>query len=110
MWAGHNCASVVPREKAIVVCALLAELQQPLPSYPPLARVTIAEKLRARETSAHFFRELRAAVSAAQETLSRPDLQELARALLPPTSFKTGLDLDTVTFGKSCRQSLVSVV
>lgn len=77
-----------------------------LPEYPPLARVTIAEKLRSREASAHFFRELRAAVSAAEETLSRSDLQDLAQALLPATSFKTGLELSADRFVRTCRQRL----
>jgi len=90
-------------------CRQLSGLEQPLPGYPPLARVTIAEKLRARETSAYFFRELRAAVSAAEETLSRPDLGGLAAALLPPTSFKTGLELSQSLFLRSCREAIMAI-
>lgn len=82
-----------------------AELEHPLPSFPQLGRITIAEKLRMRETSAPFFRELRAALAATLDTLTRPDLAALAEALLPPTSLATGLHLEAVTFSNSCRSN-----
>jgi hypothetical protein len=70
------------------------ELPEALPVFPGLPGASIAVKLRKREASAPFFRDLHAVLAAAHASLAQPGLRPLADALLPPTALEMGVPLD----------------
>lgn len=70
------------------------ELPEALPAFPGLPGASIAVKLRKREASAPFFRDLHAVLAAAHASLAEPGLRPLADALLPPTALEMGVPLD----------------
>lgn len=75
-------------------CGFSAELPEALPGYPGLPGASISVKLRNREASAPFFRDLHAVLAATHASFSEPGLRPLADALLPPTALEMGLQLD----------------
>lgn len=62
----------------------------PLPEYPVLNSASLVQKLRAREASDVFFREVYCTAKAVYQTLTDNNLKPLAAALMPATNLETG--------------------
>ena len=74
-----------------------------LPGYPGLPGASIAVKLRQREASAAFFRELHGVLAATAASFSEPGLRPLGDALLPPTALEMGVPLQADALAAECR-------
>lgn len=85
---------------------MLSHLKAPLPQYPVLPTNNIVLKLRHREASDAFFRELRMVLAAVQYTLDTPALGALAQQLMVPTNHETGLHLTPENLAADCRCAL----
>lgn len=79
------------------------ELPEALPGYPSLPGASIAVKLRQREASAPFFRDLHAVLAATAASFEEPGLRPLAQALLPPTALDMGVTLIADSLTVECR-------
>jgi len=79
------------------------ELPEALPGYPSLPGASIAVKLRQREASAPFFRDLHAVLAATAASFEEPGLRPLAQALLPPTALEMGVTLIADSLAVECR-------
>ena len=59
--------------------------------------------INAQETSEVFFRDLKAALSAAQHALQQPELQPLAIEILPAVILETGIHFEVLELAEGCR-------
>lgn len=66
--------------------------------------------INAQETNEVFFRDLKAALNAAQHALQQPELQPLATEILPAVILETGIHFEVLELAEGCRYSMLTAL